>query len=84
MSSKYSVVSMFSGCGGMDLGLLGGFKYLGKKFPKNPFEIKWANDLNAYACATYAHNLKHGRLCCTNRVMAEVPPSPDGLIPQLP
>lgn len=24
------------------------------------------------------------RLCCTNRVMAEVPPSPDGLIPQLP
>lgn len=23
-------------------------------------------------------------LCCTNRVMAEVPPSPDGLIPQLP
>lgn len=60
MSSKYSVVSMFSGCGGMDLGLLGGFEYLGKQFPKNPFEIKWANDLNAYACATYAHNLKHG------------------------
>ena len=24
------------------------------------------------------------RLCCTNGVMAEVPPSPDGPIPQLP
>ncbi|MCA1287912.1 hypothetical protein [Salipiger bermudensis] len=24
------------------------------------------------------------RLCCTNRVMAEVPLSPDGLIPRLP
>ena len=56
---KYSVVSMFSGCGGMDLGLLGGFAYLGKRFAKNPFEIVWANDLNPYACATYAHNLNH-------------------------
>lgn len=24
------------------------------------------------------------RLCCTNRVMTEVPLSPDGLIPRLP
>ena len=46
---KYSVVSMFSGCGGMDLGLVGGFQYLGKRFPKNPFKIEWANDLNPQA-----------------------------------
>ncbi|PTX47018.1 DNA (cytosine-5)-methyltransferase 1 [Gemmobacter caeni] len=57
--SKYSVVSMFSGCGGMDLGLLGGFDYLGKRFKKNPFDIVWSNDLNKYACDTYEHNLKH-------------------------
>lgn len=56
---KYSVVSMFSGCGGMDLGLIGGFEYLGKRFKGNPFDIKWANDLNPYACATYEHNLQH-------------------------
>lgn len=43
----------------MDLGLLGGFEYLGKKYSENPFKIEWANDLNAYACATYEHNLKH-------------------------
>lgn len=30
------------------------------------------------------YNDNHPRLCCTNRVMAEVPLSPDGLIPQLP
>ena len=57
--SKYSVVSMFSGCGGMDLGLTGGFDFLGKRFKKNPFDIVWANDLNPYACATYVHNLRH-------------------------
>lgn len=57
--SKYSVVSMFSGCGGMDLGLRGGFSFLGKRFKKNPFDIIWANDLNPYACATYEHNLNH-------------------------
>ncbi|WBU62734.1 DNA cytosine methyltransferase [Paracoccus aerodenitrificans] len=57
--NKYSVVSMFSGCGGMDLGLLGGFDYLGKRFKRNPFEIVWANDLNPFACDTYEYNLKH-------------------------
>lgn len=57
--TKYQVISMFSGCGGMDLGFLGGFKFLGKKYAKNPFEITWANDMNPYACATYEHNLKH-------------------------
>ncbi|GAA0608130.1 DNA cytosine methyltransferase [Paenochrobactrum glaciei] len=56
---KYKVVSMFSGCGGMDLGFLGGFNSLGVAYKKRPFEIIWANDLNAYACATYKHNLQH-------------------------
>lgn len=55
----YSVISMFSGCGGMDLGLLGGFEYLGKSYSKNPFEMTWANDLNPYACRTYEYNLHH-------------------------
>jgi hypothetical protein len=29
-----TVVSLFSGCGGMDLGFLGGFEFLGKKYKK--------------------------------------------------
>ena len=59
MGQKFSVVSMFSGCGGMDLGLLGGFEFLGKRYTKQPFKIVWANDLNRYACDTYHSNLKH-------------------------
>ena len=54
---KYSVVSMFSGCGGMDLGFGGGFEIFGKRYPKLPFEIIWANDLNEAACRTYKRNL---------------------------
>ncbi|MBC8127076.1 MAG: DNA cytosine methyltransferase [Gloeobacteraceae cyanobacterium ES-bin-144] len=54
---KYSVVSMFSGCGGMDLGFRGGFEIFGKRYPKLPFEILWANDLNEAACRTYKRNL---------------------------
>jgi len=34
-----SVVSLFSGCGGMDLGFSGGFDFLGKYYPKTPFDI---------------------------------------------
>ncbi|CAN2241770.1 Dcm Site-specific DNA methylase [Candidatus Planktophila vernalis] len=44
--SKPKVVSLFSGCGGMDLG----FKHAG-------YELIWANDFEKAACDTYAINL---------------------------
>ena len=60
---KYSVVSMFSGCGGMDLGFRGGFEIFGVRYPKLPFEIIWANDLNEAACRTYKRNLGEAIHC---------------------
>jgi DNA (cytosine-5)-methyltransferase 1 len=56
-SSKFKVVSLFSGCGGMDLGFKGGFEFLGEDYAPHPFEIVWANDLNAAACRTYRKNV---------------------------
>lgn len=56
-AQNYSVVSLFSGCGGMDLGFRGGFSVLGKKYSKHPFKIIWANELNAAACRTYRRNI---------------------------
>ncbi|MER2520425.1 MAG: DNA cytosine methyltransferase [Bdellovibrionales bacterium] len=53
----YRVISMFSGCGGMDLGFRGGFSVFGKTYSKHPFRIVWANDLNEAACRTYRRNL---------------------------
>lgn len=55
----FSVVSLFSGCGGMDLGFIGGFDFLGKHFQKNGFQIIWANEINSAACKTYRTNFKH-------------------------
>lgn len=56
---RYTVISMFSGCGGMDLGFLGGFPFAGKYYDRLPFEVVWANDSNEAACRTYKRNLKH-------------------------
>ena len=41
---KIKVASLFCGCGGMDLGVIGGFSYLGKEYMENPFEIVYAVD----------------------------------------
>lgn len=52
-----TVVSLFSGCGGLDLGLVGGFDFLGRHYPKTGFGIIWANEVNPAACRTYRANL---------------------------
>lgn len=52
-----TVVSLFSGCGGLDLGFEGGFDVFGKTYKRLPFNVKWANDLNPAACESYKLNL---------------------------
>ncbi|MDX7717428.1 DNA cytosine methyltransferase, partial [Aeromonas caviae] len=52
-TKTFSVISLFSGCGGMDLGFKGGFDFLGKRYAKQPFKLIWANEINEAACKTY-------------------------------
>lgn len=61
---KYKVISLFSGCGGLDLGLEGNFAYLGTKYAENPFEVIWANDINAKATKTQELNFPHTKVVC--------------------
>ena len=61
-SKQHTVVSLFSGCGGMDLGFRGGFPFGGKFHQRLPFEVVWANDINESACDTYAANLGEDHL----------------------
>jgi DNA (cytosine-5)-methyltransferase 1 len=63
MKSKKTVLSLFSGCGGLDLGFLGGFDYLGKEYTKQNYDIVWSNDIDLNACKTYEKNLKHKIVC---------------------
>ena len=53
------VVSLFAGCGGADLGIIGGFEFLGKKYAKNGVTIVHASDIDKKAVATYNLNFKH-------------------------
>ena len=54
---EWTVISMFSGCGGMDLGFIGGFSFLKCGYGLNPFKIIWANEINSAACRTYRTNI---------------------------
>ena len=53
------VVSLFAGCGGADLGIIGGFEYLEKKYAKNGMTIVHASDIDKKAVATYNLNFSH-------------------------
>jgi len=55
----FKVLSLFSGCGGMDLGLRGDFEFRGKSYSKNPFSTILANDIDPAATLTYETNKKY-------------------------
>jgi DNA (cytosine-5)-methyltransferase 1 len=58
-NNPFKVISLFSGCGGKDLGVLGGFEFLGQQYGTNDFEIVFSNDIDSRACETYNFNFQH-------------------------
>ena len=53
---KLKVASLFCGCGGTDVGLLGNFDFLGKHYESNNMEIVYANDIDDNACRIFEEN----------------------------
>lgn len=53
------VLSLFCGCGGMDLGVLGGFDYLGCNYPALDYEIVGAYDNDPHCTKIYNENFEH-------------------------
>lgn len=79
------VVSLFSGCGGMDLGFIGGFTVFKgdnkKSFSKNAFEVIWANDIDKDAVDSYCMNIgKHAKCIDIDLVSNEEIPDCDIVI----
>lgn len=56
---KIKVASLFCGCGGMDLGVIGGFSFLNKEYKENPFEIVYSVDFDEYCSQIYNDNFAH-------------------------
>lgn len=55
---KIKVLSLFSGCGGLDLGIMGGFKFRGKNFSNTNFKVVFSNDIEPAAAKVYNENHK--------------------------
>lgn len=66
------VASLFCGCGGMDLGIQGDFKFLKKHYRTLPFEVVYAVDNDSYATTIYNDNFAHK---CETKDVRDIVPS---------
>ena len=57
MKKKLKIMSLFAGCGGMDLG------FCLAEHPEYVYDIAWANDFDKWACKSYQKNFKHDIVC---------------------
>ena len=63
---NFRIASLFSGCGGLDLGFSGGFDFYDRKFPRLNTKIVFANDFDKDAATCYNSNpllIKDGCEC---------------------
>ena len=74
------VASLFSGCGGMDLGIQGGFTYLGHTYKKHPVKLVFASDIDSYAVDIYNDNFTHKAILGDIRDLKSKIPNHDILI----
>jgi transposase InsO family protein len=66
-----------------ELGTDVGYRRAGRLMRENGSAVERTRKFKATTASDHTLNIAP-RLCCANRMMAEVPLSPDGLIPQLP
>lgn len=62
----YKVVSLFSGCGGCDQGIIGGFSFNQRQYDRLPFELVYASDIDQKALNTHKLNFDCGEVVCGN------------------
>ena len=53
----HDVVSLFAGCGGMDLGFRGGFAFLEHDYARLPFRVVFANEHDKRPADVYSFNM---------------------------
>lgn len=75
MKNPVKIISLFSGLGGMDLGALGGFSFLKRRFKRLPTKIELAVDIDRGCCAIYSENI--GPVLCRDIKRLEEFPEAD-------
>lgn len=68
MNKKIRILSLFSGCGGLDLG-----------FDQEGYEVVWANEINPSAVATFKRNFPNAKV--ETKSIEELDPYTDPSIP---
>lgn len=64
VNSLYTLVSLFAGCGGADLGMLGDFTFNNQYYEKLPYKLIYALDINAKALDTHKLNFTTSKVVC--------------------
>ena len=72
----YNAVSLFSGCGGCDQGLLGDFTFNNEYYSRLPFNLSFASDIDQKALNTHKLNFS-----CSNVVCGDICNIPSEEIP---
>ncbi|MBS3089258.1 DNA (cytosine-5-)-methyltransferase [Candidatus Pacearchaeota archaeon] len=70
--AKIKIASLFCGCGGTELGIIGGFNFLGKKYFRHNTEIVFANDIEKSACEIYNANFEHESVCADIKKISSI------------
>lgn len=75
MNNKFKVASLFCGCGGSDLGALGNFTYLSKKYKRLSTQIVYAIDIDTKAVNSYNNNFAHKAIvgCVRDGIEKDIP-----------
>lgn len=72
----FRVVSLFSGCGGCDQGIVGGFDFNSAHYEELPFELVYATDIDEKALNTHK-----GNISCKETVCGDICDIPSEEIP---
>ncbi len=62
----YNVVSLFCGCGGADLGTVGGFTFNKKEYAKHPCKLIYACDIDQKAIESHKLNFDAKKAVCAD------------------
>ena len=62
----YNVISLFCGCGGVDLGTIGGFTFNKTKYAQHPCKLVYACDIDQKAIESHKMNFNTEQTICTD------------------